>query len=179
MKANFESTAPPFVRSDEARNLVEFTCFRFLSRCNADFHPSLKVCVSFSRVKLDNTFIPFFLPLIDYTMTLFPDFVWIWEVPWSNFIFTPLSEFIYLVWVSLRLFHYVAPLKATLKRKHVCLQDTAFRRLTFSAMLAWQRPYKEDIPETGTVHNGLPVSVEFDLFRLHLQVFLFELTCDL
>ncbi|KAG6553078.1 hypothetical protein Mapa_005415 [Marchantia paleacea] len=76
MKANFESTAPPFVRSDEARNLVEFTCFRFLSRCNADFHPALK--------------------------------------------------------------------------------DTAFRRLTFSAMLAWQRPYKEDIPENGRVHNGLP-----------------------
>ncbi|KAL2635135.1 hypothetical protein R1flu_006614 [Riccia fluitans] len=76
MKANFESTAPLVVRNDEARNLVEFTCFRFLSRSNADFHPALK--------------------------------------------------------------------------------DTAFRRLTFSAMLAWQRPYKEDIPENGTASNGLP-----------------------
>ncbi|KAL3692831.1 hypothetical protein R1sor_006482 [Riccia sorocarpa] len=76
MKANFESTAPPVVRSDEARNLVEFTCFRFLSRSNADFHPALK--------------------------------------------------------------------------------DTSFRRLAFSAMLAWQRPYKEEIPEDGKAKDGLP-----------------------
>ncbi|KAJ7517685.1 hypothetical protein O6H91_21G035200 [Diphasiastrum complanatum] len=64
MRANFESYAPIAVQN-EARNLVEFCCFRYLARGNADFHPSLK--------------------------------------------------------------------------------DAAFRRITFIAMLAWQRPYLEDL----------------------------------
>jgi len=31
--------------NNEARNLVEYCCFRFLSRDNSDIHPCLEVCV--------------------------------------------------------------------------------------------------------------------------------------
>lgn len=42
-------------------------------------------------------------------------------------------------------------------RACVCvLQDGDFRRLTFTAMLAWQRPYLEDLYSSET--NNLPVS---------------------
>ncbi|CAM6097741.1 unnamed protein product [Calypogeia fissa] len=75
MRSNFESTSSPSIQHDP-RNLVEFTCFRCLSRCNADIHPSLK--------------------------------------------------------------------------------DAAFRRLTFSAMLAWQRPYRDDIAQNETAVSHLP-----------------------
>jgi hypothetical protein len=38
----FEALAPSHVQND-ARNLVEYCCFRYLSRDNSDLHPSLKV----------------------------------------------------------------------------------------------------------------------------------------
>ena len=34
---------------NDARNLVEYCCFRFLSRDSSDIHPSLKVCDTYSR----------------------------------------------------------------------------------------------------------------------------------
>ncbi|XP_077248842.1 chromosome-partitioning protein, putative (DUF639) isoform X2 [Tasmannia lanceolata] len=41
MRKIFETLAPESVRND-ARNLVEYCCFRYLSRDNSDIHPSLK-----------------------------------------------------------------------------------------------------------------------------------------
>ena len=43
MQKIFKALVPESVYSD-ARNLVEYCCFRFLSRDGSDFHPSLKVC---------------------------------------------------------------------------------------------------------------------------------------
>ena len=43
MQKIFESLAPETIRSD-ARNFVEYCCFRYLSRDNSGVHPSLKVC---------------------------------------------------------------------------------------------------------------------------------------
>lgn len=42
MKNIFETLVPLTVYSD-ARNLVEYSCFRFLSRDGSDVHPSLQV----------------------------------------------------------------------------------------------------------------------------------------
>jgi len=42
MKNIFETLVPETVYND-ARNLVEYCCFRFLSRDNSDVHPSLQV----------------------------------------------------------------------------------------------------------------------------------------
>lgn len=39
----FKALVPEPVYND-ARNLVEYCCFRFLSRDNSDIHPCLKVC---------------------------------------------------------------------------------------------------------------------------------------
>lgn len=45
MQKLFEALVPKLVHKD-ARNLVEYCCFRFLSRDNSDFHPCLQVSVS-------------------------------------------------------------------------------------------------------------------------------------
>lgn len=42
MRANFEAIAPVGIQND-ARNLVEFCCFRYLVRSGTEFHPGLKV----------------------------------------------------------------------------------------------------------------------------------------
>jgi hypothetical protein len=38
----FESLAPEHLHND-ARSLVEYSCFRYLAKDNSDFHPNLKV----------------------------------------------------------------------------------------------------------------------------------------
>jgi len=38
----FETLAPKHLHND-ARSLVEYSCFRYLARDNSDFHPNLKV----------------------------------------------------------------------------------------------------------------------------------------
>lgn len=43
MQKIFEALAPETIRTD-ARSLVEYCCFRYLSRDSSDIHPSLKVC---------------------------------------------------------------------------------------------------------------------------------------
>lgn len=42
MQDIFETLVPPALSTD-ARYLVEYCCFRFLSRDSSEFHPSLKV----------------------------------------------------------------------------------------------------------------------------------------
>ncbi|CAJ2649161.1 unnamed protein product [Trifolium pratense] len=64
MKNIFETLVPETVYSD-ARNLVEYCCFRFLSRDDSDIHPSLQD--------------PAFQRLIFITMLA-------WENPYTNFI---------------------------------------------------------------------------------------------
>ncbi|RRT41194.1 hypothetical protein BHE74_00057554 [Ensete ventricosum] len=41
MQKIFEALAPETIRTD-ARSLVEYCCFRYLSRDSSDIHPSLK-----------------------------------------------------------------------------------------------------------------------------------------
>ena len=43
MQKIFRALVPETVYND-ARNLVEYCCFRFLSRDSSDIHPCLKVC---------------------------------------------------------------------------------------------------------------------------------------
>lgn len=43
MQRIFEALAPEHAQFD-ARSLVEYCCFRYLSRDSSDFHPGLKVC---------------------------------------------------------------------------------------------------------------------------------------
>lgn len=43
MQKIFKALVPESVYNDP-RNLVEYCCFRFLSRNNAEVHPGLKVC---------------------------------------------------------------------------------------------------------------------------------------
>lgn len=45
MQDIFETLVPP-ATSTNARYLVEYCCFRFLSRNSSEFHPSLKVTVT-------------------------------------------------------------------------------------------------------------------------------------
>ena len=60
----------------------------------------------------------------------------------------------------------------------VCvLQDAAFRRLTFTAMLAWQRPYLEDLYSNET--NNLPVSKQDGCPLRHPCFSFFLLICTL
>ena len=42
-------------------------------------------------------------------------------------------------------------------------QDAAFRRLTFTAMLAWQRPYQEDLRTINSTNHSRPVSTLLSL----------------
>lgn len=42
MRRIFEALAPEHLQND-ARSLVEYSCFRYLSRDNSDLHPNLKV----------------------------------------------------------------------------------------------------------------------------------------
>lgn len=42
MQRIFETLAPKHLHND-ARSLVEYSCFRYLARDNSDFHPNLKV----------------------------------------------------------------------------------------------------------------------------------------
>lgn len=59
MQKIFRALVPESLYND-ARNLVEYCCFRFLSRDNSDLHPSLKVCESNSKLILH------ILPIILY-----------------------------------------------------------------------------------------------------------------
>lgn len=47
MQKIFKALVPESVNND-ARNLVEYCCFRFLSRDSSDILPSLKVCNTYS-----------------------------------------------------------------------------------------------------------------------------------
>lgn len=49
MQKIFKALVPESVNND-ARNLVEYCCFRFLSRDSSDILPSLKVCNTYSQI---------------------------------------------------------------------------------------------------------------------------------
>jgi hypothetical protein len=49
MQKIFKALVPESLHND-ARYLVEYCCFRFLSRDSSDIHPSLKVCDTYSKL---------------------------------------------------------------------------------------------------------------------------------